>query len=40
MDIVKPKYSIQIVRESTDFKDAFMSKGILVASAAQALAVI
>ncbi|MCL5034471.1 MAG: AAA family ATPase [Bacteroidetes bacterium] len=39
-DRLKPKYSMQIVREAEGFRDAFVSKGILLTTAAQALAVM
>lgn len=37
---LKPRYSVQIVREPVDFKQAFMTRGILLAPAAQVLAVM
>ncbi|MCL5268773.1 MAG: AAA family ATPase [Bacteroidetes bacterium] len=39
-DRLKPKYSMQIVREGEGFREAFVSKGILLTTAAQALAVM
>jgi len=37
---LKPRFNLQIVRKPERFKGAFMSKGILLAPAAQALAMM